>query len=254
MATDATPDGAYEIGKTGTTDNAKDTWAVGASSKVATAVWVGSVTGFKNLRQVFDFPHCYYDGGLGKASDARHCLWKDMMTANNAAYPGATSWEQPMPRYLYGKQIAVPSVSGMTVDEAKNVLASAGFRGVIGGAETSDIEKGKVSSSSPASGAQASAGTQVTLRTSSGPAPVPARTQSAQPDPNATAAVPNVVRMPFTQAQQALQQAGFQVSPVYQPTQFKSCLVYAQNPGAQGQAPKQSVVTIVVDGAEGQCH
>jgi membrane peptidoglycan carboxypeptidase len=249
MGGDATADGVYEIGKTGTTDEAKDTWAVGASSKVATAVWVGSVTGFQNLREVFNFPKCYYDGGIGKASDARHCLWKDMMTANNAVYGGATSWEQPMPRYLYGKQTTVPSVSGMSVDQAKNVLASAGFRGVIGSAETSDVEKGKVSSTAPSGGSQASAGAAVTLHTSSGPAPV-----LPGGDQNGNATVPSVVRLPFAQAQQTLQQAGFQVNLIPQHAQSPSCVVLAQNPAPQGQAPTQSVVSILIDGDQGQCH
>ena len=245
MGGDATPDGVYEIGKTGTTDNAKDTWAVGATSKVATAVWVGSVTGFENLREVFSFPKCYYDGGIGKASDARHCLWKDMMTANNAVYGGASSWDQPLPRYLYGKQTAVPSVTGMSVDQAKNVLASAGFRGVVGSAETSDVEKGKVSSSSPAGGAQASAGAAVTLHTSSGPAPV---------EPPGGKPAPDVTKMPFGQAQQTLQQAGFQVNPVFQPvTPTQTCLVYGQNQ-SPAQPGSQPVVTIAVDGAQDKCH
>jgi membrane peptidoglycan carboxypeptidase len=249
MAGDATPDGVYEIGKTGTTDDAYDTWAIGASSKVATAVWVGSVTGHVNLREVFDFPHCYYGGGSTKASNARHCLWRDMMTANNAVYGGATSWPQPLPRYLYGKQTTVPSVAGMSVDQAKNVLASAGFRGIVGSEESSDsIEKGKVSSSSPAGGAQASAGAAVTLHPSSGPAP------AAQPDPNTLVAVPNVVNLPFGQAQQQLQQAGFQVNAYFQQLKANNCLVAAQTPVGQAQMAKGSVVAIAVDGQQDQCH
>jgi serine/threonine-protein kinase len=157
-----------------------------------------------------------------------------------------------MPRYVYGKQTPVPSVANMTVDEAKNVLASAGFRGVVGKAESSDsVEQGKVSSSSPSAGTQASAGAAVTLHTSSGPA--------AQPSPGPTPpaggqlTVPEVRRMPFSQARDALARAGFQVAAVWQPTQFQSCLVYGENPNPQSQAPGGSVVTIVVDGAEGKC-
>jgi membrane peptidoglycan carboxypeptidase len=250
MATDATPDGVYEIGKTGTTDEAKDTWAVGASSKVATAVWVGSVTGFENLREVFNFPRCYYDGGIGKASDARHCLWKDMMTANNAVYGGATSAPAPLPRYLYGKQTVVPSVTGMSVGQARNVLASAGFRGVVGSAEASDsVEKGKVSSTSPGSGSQAPAGAAVTLHTSSGPAPV-------APQPGNGQQAPDVTKQPFGQAKQTLEQAGYRVNPVFQPvTPTQTCLVYGENvaPQTPGDANKPTV-TIAVDGAQDKCH
>ncbi|MRG58750.1 penicillin-binding protein [Agromyces sp. CFH 90414] len=68
------------IGKTGTTDGAKDTWMVGASTKVATAVGVVSVTGEANQRAVrFD---------SGSAATARHRMWPIVMSAASAKYGG----------------------------------------------------------------------------------------------------------------------------------------------------------------------
>ena len=65
--------GIPHIGKTGTTDGAKDTWMIGASTKVATAVWVGNVTGDANLRELsFD---------SGAAATARHRIWPAIMAA-----------------------------------------------------------------------------------------------------------------------------------------------------------------------------
>jgi membrane peptidoglycan carboxypeptidase len=68
------------IGKTGTTDGAKDTWMSGASSEVATAVGVVSVTGSANQRQI-RFPS-------GPVATARHRMWPDVMSAANAKYGG----------------------------------------------------------------------------------------------------------------------------------------------------------------------
>jgi membrane peptidoglycan carboxypeptidase len=68
------------IGKTGTTDGAKDTWMSGASSEVATAVGVVSVTGTANQRQI-RFPS-------GPVATARHRMWPDVMSAANAKYGG----------------------------------------------------------------------------------------------------------------------------------------------------------------------
>ena len=40
------------IGKTGTTDNQVNTWMVGSSTEVATAVWVGNIKGDTSLRRI----------------------------------------------------------------------------------------------------------------------------------------------------------------------------------------------------------
>ncbi|WEO78904.1 transglycosylase domain-containing protein [Cryobacterium sp. SO2] len=68
------------IGKTGTTDGAKDTWMSGASSEVATVVGVVSVTGDANQRALkFD---------SGPAATARHRMWPDVMSVANQKYGG----------------------------------------------------------------------------------------------------------------------------------------------------------------------
>ena len=68
------------IGKTGTTDGAKDTWMVGASSKVATVAAVVSVNGSANQRGIsFD---------SGSAATARHRMWPIVMSVAAAKYGG----------------------------------------------------------------------------------------------------------------------------------------------------------------------
>ena len=68
------------IGKTGTTDGAKDTWMVGASSKVATAVAVVSVNGDANQRGI--------SFATGQAATARHRMWPEVMSVAAAKYGG----------------------------------------------------------------------------------------------------------------------------------------------------------------------
>ncbi len=68
------------IGKTGTTDGAKDTWMAGASTKVATVAAVVSVTGDQNQRGTF------FDSG--QAATARHRMWPVVMSVAAAKYGG----------------------------------------------------------------------------------------------------------------------------------------------------------------------
>ncbi|WP_169053855.1 transglycosylase domain-containing protein [Agromyces sp. H66] len=68
------------IGKTGTTDGSKDTWMVGASTKVATVAAVVSVNGEANQRGIsFD---------SGEAATARHRMWPHVMSVAAAKYGG----------------------------------------------------------------------------------------------------------------------------------------------------------------------
>ncbi|WP_353828264.1 transglycosylase domain-containing protein [Agromyces sp. SYSU T0242] len=68
------------IGKTGTTDGSKDTWMVGASSKVATAAAVVSVNGDANQRGI------YFESG--RAAEARHRMWPVVMSVAAAKFGG----------------------------------------------------------------------------------------------------------------------------------------------------------------------
>jgi membrane peptidoglycan carboxypeptidase len=73
-------DDITHIGKTGTTDNEKDTWMVGASTKAATAVWVGNVSGNVSMTEVE--PNDY------TGSTVRHRMWRSVMTANDEVLGG----------------------------------------------------------------------------------------------------------------------------------------------------------------------
>ncbi len=179
---DNTADGLYEFGKTGTTNDAYDTWMTGSTSKVATSVWVGNNGKLKgrelqSLRQTsFAATPCYTSGN-GTAAVARHCVWKDIQTAVNKDYGGAMSWAQPEARYLYGGTAApstqeqtatVPDVTGQTKDAAVQALVAAGYSWIDGDDVDSAVPAGSVASTEPAAGALVPAGTQVTIHGSTG--------------------------------------------------------------------------------------
>jgi membrane peptidoglycan carboxypeptidase len=99
MAMDQLGDGRYMFGKTGTTDFAKDTWTMGSTTKVTTAVWVGNVTGHQNLRFV-SAPHgC--NAGV-RYANMRHCVFQAIQRTMNDKYGGASSWPYPEAQYVTG--------------------------------------------------------------------------------------------------------------------------------------------------------
>lgn len=72
--------GVEHIGKTGTTDGEQQTWMVGASSRISTAVWVGNVTADASLRSIS------LNGA--RADVARHTTFRDHMRIASALYGG----------------------------------------------------------------------------------------------------------------------------------------------------------------------
>ncbi len=76
------------IGKTGTTDENRDTWMAGASTKVATIVGVMNVSGVGE-----DQRETYFESG--QAATARHRMWPEMMGVANEKYGGDEFTEPP---------------------------------------------------------------------------------------------------------------------------------------------------------------
>lgn len=73
-------DGIPVLGKTGTTDEALHTWMIGSSTNVSTAVWVGNVTGYTNMRSTSI-------NGIN-ASQIRHRIFPAIMSYSNGKYGG----------------------------------------------------------------------------------------------------------------------------------------------------------------------
>ena len=215
--------GAYGMVKTGTTDNATNTWEVGGTTKTTTAVWVGNVTGGTNLREVLGFPGCG-----GEAANARHCLWQEIQAADAVKYPGDTTWPTPDAQFLYGQQISVPSVAGLSMSDATSTLQKAGFTVKTGQPQASTVTAGLAAATNPAAGTEATPGSAITLFPSSGPAPV---LPTPAPTPGQPAnGVPNIVGLQLHAALDSLSANGLQGSYGYDKDPSGNCAVKAQYP------------------------
>ncbi|MFP1603119.1 transglycosylase domain-containing protein [Microbacterium sp. 2216-1] len=209
-------DGIPVIGKTGTAE-AEHTMLVESSTEVATAVWVGNVTGTKDLKN--------YSAHGVRLDNIRYALAKDLQRAANIAYGGDRF---PAPDANLTRRVVkdLPSVVGLSVDEATQTLQKAGFTVRVGDPVDSTVDEGLIAEQDPGAGS-APGGTTVTIRPSSGTPP--------------ESEIPNVVGSKFGQAKKALEDAGFSVDE-------EGCnggaTVVAQDPGAGSNAAPGSTVTL----------
>lgn len=128
-------DGVPILGKTGTTDSSNQTWIVGSTSRVSTAVWVGNVIGKVPIRS-------YPSGG-----QLRHQIFRVAQAAINAQYGGG-AFGSPPERLLTGSGVRLPDVTGQTAEQAKSLLEGLGFKFEIAGTVDSDIPIDRVASMS----------------------------------------------------------------------------------------------------------
>jgi membrane peptidoglycan carboxypeptidase len=177
------------IGKTGTTDKSIHTWMVGSSTRVATAVWVGNITGEQAMRNI------RINGQSGGM--LRHRIFKPIAQAIDVVYPGG-AFPGPDTALMTGTTVEVPPVIGSTLEQAKRAieLVELGFEHA--GEIDSDLPAGYVAATDPAPGTGVPRGTTVRVYTSNG---------LAEP-------VPNVVGMSQDAAETALSSAGFDVDSV----------------------------------------
>ena len=213
--------GIAHIGKTGTTDGAKDTWMIGASTKAATAVWVGNVVGEANLRNLsFD---------SGAAATARHRIWPAIMELADNKY-GGDDFPEPDPSAFKQVLVDVPQVAGLSLDAAKQAIEAAGFVFEDGGQQDSNMPAGTVSGTDPSG--QAGRGTTIRVFTSNG---------------NGTT-VPDLTGMNLLEAKAALDAAGLKMKGGSgNPTGN----VESQNPAPNSPAKRGDEVTVTFDDGGG---
>lgn len=150
-------DGTPVFGKTGIHEY-EQTWMDGASTKVATVVWVGNVDGHAKLNE-------FRESGY-QLSRIRNGIWPKMQGAANAMF-GGDAFPQPDAALTKRVYTTLPSVIGMSVDQATQTLQAAGFSVVVGDAVDGVESAGIVVQQEPGAGRVAS-GTTVTIRPSNG--------------------------------------------------------------------------------------
>jgi membrane carboxypeptidase/penicillin-binding protein len=93
-------------------------------------------------------------------------IWKGIMDRALQGQP-RLKFKEPSQKLVEGDQVAVPSVTGLTVEDATKVIQGAGFTASVGGSMDSSVEKGRVAGTSPYG--RAERGSDITLYTSRGP-------------------------------------------------------------------------------------
>ena len=170
------------IGKTGTTDGAKDTWMSGATTKVATVVGVVNVGGnnWKSQRS-------RNANLLGKyAATARHRIWPVVMSAANAKY-GGDDFPEASSSVINAVAVPVPDVRGKSMAEAETTIEGAGFLFVNGGVTNSEMPVGTVANTDPAGGSASTRGASITAYSSDGTGvTIPAVIGKSEADARAT--------------------------------------------------------------------
>lgn len=151
--------GIQHIGKTGSTDSYVHTWMLGSSSKVATVVWVGNVSGFVSLSGT------QLNGVT--ASRVRHTIWRPIMEEAGRQF-GGSNWADPDPKFLSGRSSIVPDVRGLSLADAQKMIEAVNLTFVNGGVVESNAATGQVVVMSPGAGSSVPTSTIITVYTSNG--------------------------------------------------------------------------------------
>ncbi|WP_430592283.1 transglycosylase domain-containing protein [Humidisolicoccus flavus] len=147
-------DGSPTISKTGTNNRVEQTWVNGSSTEVATSVWVGNIRGNQPLNQVGFW-------------DVRSDVFTSVQRAANAKFPGS-QFTTPDAETLRGNSVEIPNVAGLSLEEAQQVLASAGFQPSVGTPVAGAQAEGTAEYSTPGATTLAAENSRVTVYPSDG--------------------------------------------------------------------------------------
>ncbi|WP_460772313.1 transglycosylase domain-containing protein [Microbacterium sp. GXF7504] len=150
-------DGTQVIGKTGTHEQWQS-WMIESSTAVTTAVWVGNSQGEVQLSRK-------YANGYA-VSDLRYPIARAIQRTADELYPGGAfpAPDQNLTKVVY---VDLPSVVGMSIEQAQATLEAAGFEAVVGDPVDSDQPTNIVAAQNPGAG-RVAGGTTVTLNPSNG--------------------------------------------------------------------------------------
>jgi len=150
-------DGVPVFGKTGIHEY-EHTWMDGASTKVATVVWVGNVDGFAKLNE--------YRVNGWRLDQIRNAIWPKMQGAANAKF-GGDRFPTPDTNLTKNTLTELPNVVGQNVDEARGILEAAGFSVNVAEPTDSTEPEGRIVSQDPGAG-RAAGGATITITPSNG--------------------------------------------------------------------------------------
>ena len=151
-------------GKTGTSNANNESWFVGYTPQLVTAVWVGTPDDGET-RKMFNVTVGGKTYPVMHGASIAAPIWKAIMNRALEGKPLLT-FPEPSGKLMEGEMTSIPRVTGMTVDEATKRLEEAGFGVAVGGEMASSVQKGLVAATSPFG--RAPKGSIVTIYTSSG--------------------------------------------------------------------------------------
>jgi membrane peptidoglycan carboxypeptidase len=150
-------DGTPLIGKTGTHEKFQ-TWIIEASTRVATANWVGNSIGESDVFKT------YADGV--QVAQLRYRIGRAVQAAADEFYPAGDF--PPADQNLTRQVLTdLPNVVGLPIDQATKTLEDAGFSAIVGDPVDSTVAAGLVGAQNPGAG-KVAGGTEVTLNPSNG--------------------------------------------------------------------------------------
>jgi len=211
-------DGTPLIGKTGS-HNEYSTMMIESSTKATTAVFVGRWQGDANIWGE------WFNGN--ELQNIRYDVARDMQAAADALLGGGEEFPQPDQNLTRRVLVDLPSVVGMSVDDATGTLQRYGFSVNVGSPVDSDLAEGMIATQDPGAG-QVSSGTSVTISPSNG--------QGAR--------VPGVVGKKAKDAVETLHAAGFNNVSQHPSCNDDDAKVASQTPAADASANKSATVTL----------
>lgn len=226
--------GRPAAGKTGTSEEWSDAWFSGYTPELSTTVWVGFPDAARSMTP--PATRITVAGGTWPAQ-----IWRDFMSVATAGTP-LSSFPAPDPALEEPvkppEEIPIPSVVGLTTQQATTRLQTAGFRVTFSQQSSKTVAANLVISQTPGEGAYRIPGTEVRLTVSTGP---PAKVT-----------VPNTLGLLADQAANGLTKAGLNPVIAVQAEQSpldaaRSGRVWAQSIPAGQAAEIGSTITIYVN-------
>ena len=156
--------GRQSAGKTGTSNSNNESWFVGYTPNLVTAVWVGTPDD-GNKRRMFNVRVGGELYPVMHGASIAAPIWKGIMTRALDGKP-ALKFPEPSDKVLNGDLQNIPNVVGRSVEEATRILESVGFTVDVGGTMDSGVQAGLVAGTSPFG--RAPKGSVVTIYTSTG--------------------------------------------------------------------------------------
>lgn len=179
-----------EAGKTGTTDDNVETWFVGFTPQLATAVYVGTPNSSRKMKNI-NIGGQYYGEIFGATLAGP--LWKKVMDRALEGKP-VEEFKKPSDKVANGDFVSVPSVTGMPYDQAVAALKGAGFSTYRAANVNSSIPAGYAAGTTPSG--RAIAKSAIGIYVSTGYVPPPPKKPADKPTKTATTKATTATKEP----------------------------------------------------------